>query len=215
MAGRSRVDIYRTPLLTARDAARFLAMPESTLDRWLAVDDPLVHAVEPERRGWPRIPFVGLVEAYVLRSLRELGMSLQQIEAAARLVREELDDPFALARQRVATDGVSVFVRLADDSLVQAHTRQVALREVLGDYLTYVTWDESGHPRRLRLPGYPPDADVVIDPGFGWGAPVLARSKVHVEALVELWRAGEPISGIAEEYDLPARTVEHVLQRAA
>lgn len=211
------LDVFRTPLLTARDTAGFLNMPESTLDRWLATptDTPLVHAVMPERRGWPRIPFVGVVEAYVLRSLRDLGLRLKWIEDAARLVREEFDDPYALAQKRIATDGVAVFVRMADESLIQSHDRQEAIRVVLEHHLRYITWDSLGEPRRLRLPGYPPDADVIIDPAFAWGGPVLAESKVSVEALAQMWRAGETIAGIAEEYDLPELTVEHVLQRAA
>ena len=63
-------DVYRTPLLTARETARHLRMPESTLNVWLAKPStaPLVHSVTPEKRGWPRVPFVGIIEAYVLRS---------------------------------------------------------------------------------------------------------------------------------------------------
>ena len=47
------MDRYATPLLTARETARVLKMPESTLDTWLAVPagTPLVHAVPPEKRG--------------------------------------------------------------------------------------------------------------------------------------------------------------------
>ena len=70
-------DVYRTPLLNARETARHLRMPESTLNVWLAKPStaPLVHSVTPEKRGWPRVPFVGIIEAYVLRSLRQLGVS--------------------------------------------------------------------------------------------------------------------------------------------
>ncbi|MEP6816583.1 MAG: DUF433 domain-containing protein [Marmoricola sp.] len=50
----------------------------------------------------------------------------------------------------------------------------------------------------------------MIDPRFGWGAPVLARSKVPVDALVSLWKNGESISAVSEEYDLPADVVEKV-----
>jgi uncharacterized protein (DUF433 family) len=67
----------------------------------------------------------------------------------------------------------------------------------------------------LRLPQYPARAEVVIDPSFSWGAPVLAKSKVPVDALVSLWRTGEPISVVADEYDLPADVVEDVLRQAA
>ncbi|MFD7156359.1 DUF433 domain-containing protein [Kribbella sp. NPDC059898] len=210
-------DIYEAPLLTAREAARTLKMPESTLDSWLADGSrpSLVHAVRPERRGWPRVPFVGVVEAYVLRTLRELGFSMPDIRRAADLVRSEFQDPYALARERIATDGVGLFVRVADQSVIHARDDQIAFPEVIAEYLTYISWDAEGNPARLRLPQYPAGAEVVIDPSFGWGAPVLAKSKVPVEALVSLWRTGEPISVVAEEYDLPADVVEDVLRQAA
>lgn len=211
-------DIYRTPLLTARESARYLKMPESTLDSWLADDSrqPLVHAVLPERRGSPRVPFVGIIEAYVLRTLREqLGFSMPDIRKAADLARSDFDDPYALASERIATDGVGLFVRVADESVVHARDRQIAIPEVISEYLTYITWDATGSPERLTLPQYPAEAEVIIDPRFGWGAPVLARSKVPVEALVSLWRTGEPMSAVADEYDLPADVVENVLRQAA
>ncbi|WP_405062726.1 DUF433 domain-containing protein [Kribbella sp. NBC_01505] len=211
------LDTYETPLLTAREAARYLKMPESTLDSWLVggARPSLVHAVHPERRGWPRVPFVGIIEAYVLRTLRELGFSMPEIRRAADLVRSEFDDPYALASERIASDGVGLFVRVADESLVHARDRQVAFSEVIAEYLTYISWDSAGSPARLRLPQYPAQAEVVIDPRFGWGAPVLAKSKVPVDSLVSLWRTGESISLVAEEFDLPANVVEDVLRQAA
>jgi len=210
-------DIHTTPLLTAREAARCLKMPESTLDTWLAGGSgrALVHAVDPERRGWPRVPFVGLIEAYVLRVLRELNFTMPDIRRAADLVRRHFDDPYALASQRIATDGVGLFVRVADESVVHARDRQVAIPEVISDYLTYSTWDTDGKPAQLRLPQYPSEAEVIVDPRFGWGAPVLAKSKVPVEAMVSLWRTGESISAVAEEYELPVDVVENVLRQAA
>ena len=45
------IDYYSTPILTARETARYLGLPESTLDVWLLERDksPLIHAVQPER----------------------------------------------------------------------------------------------------------------------------------------------------------------------
>ncbi|MGO4256527.1 DUF433 domain-containing protein [Marmoricola sp. RAF53] len=210
-------DVYATPILTARETARYLKMPESTLDAWLASahDQPLVHAVHPAKRGWPRVPFVGVVEAHVLRALRDLGMSMSDIRRAADLVRQEFDDPYALARKRIATDGVALFVKIADDALIHARDHQVAIADVLADHLTYVDWDDAGNPQRLRLRDFPAGADVVIDPRFGRGSPVLAASKVRVEDIVSLWRTGEPITSVADEYGLTTELVEDVLRRAA
>jgi uncharacterized protein (DUF433 family) len=211
------IDSYRTPLLTARETARYLKMPESTLNVWLSVgsDEPLVHAVRPERRGWPRVPFVGIVEAHVLRALRAGGMPMGEIRKAAAIVRSEFDDPYALAKRRIATDGVAVFVRLADESLIRARDHQHAIREVLEQHLHDIDWDDTGTAIRLRLHQYPSSAEVVIDPRFGWGSPVLAASKVKVEDVVALWRTGEPIRAVAEEYDLTESVVEDVLRQAA
>jgi len=90
------MDTYSAPLMTARDAAAHLQMPESTLDVWLADkrgDEPLVPSVAPERRGWPRVTFAGLIEAHVLRALRELDFKMDEIRSIAAIVRDEFRRP--------------------------------------------------------------------------------------------------------------------------
>jgi uncharacterized protein (DUF433 family) len=210
-------DYYSKAILTARETARYLGMPESTLDAWLldSGKSPLVHAVQPQRRGWPRVPFVGVIEAYVLRALRDLQLPMDEIRKAAELVREEFNDPYALAHQRIVTDGVALFVRMADESYVHARDRQIAMADVLRDHLKRIDWDSDGNARRLHLRDFPAAADVIIDPRFGWGAPVLAQSKVKIEDLVTLWRNGERFATIADEYGLTVDVVEDVLRRAA
>ena len=208
---------YTQPILTARETARYLGMPESTLDVWLLDrgQQALVHAVRPERRGWPRVPFVGVVEAYVLRAFRDLKVPMDDIRRAAELVREEFDDPYALAHRRIATDGVALFVRMADESFVHARDRQLAFPEVLREHLRYIEWDSDGNAQRLHLRNFPQAADVIIDPRFGWGSPVLADTKVKIEDLVTLWRMGEKFTTIADEYGLTVDVVEDVLRLAA
>ncbi|MGL5866131.1 MAG: hypothetical protein ACRCYX_09710 [Dermatophilaceae bacterium] len=211
------IDYYSTPILTARETARYLGMPESTLDVWLRVrgEESLVHTVRPNRRGWPRVPFVGVIEAYVLRALRDLKLPMDEIRTAAEFVRREFDDPYALAHRRIVTDGAALFVRLADQSYVHPLDRQIAIAEVLEQHLRRIEWGADGNATRLHLVDFPAAADVIIDPRFGWGAPVLGRSKVKVDDLVALWRSGERLAGIADEYGLAVDVVEDVLRRAA
>lgn len=211
------MDIYNTPLLTARDAAAHLQMPESTLDLWLAdnrQDIPLVHSVTPERRGWPRVPFVGLIEAHVLRSLRDLDFTMDEICRVAAIVRKEFDDPYSLAKKRIASDGASLFAELADKSLVNQH-HQGPFREVIADHLQFIHWDDEGKPSQLRLSQYPASAEVIIDPRFGWGRPVMAASKIPVSAVVDLWHSGEPMDVVASEFDLSRDVVEDICRIAA
>ena len=142
-------------------------------------------------------------------------MSMDDIRAAAQVVRDEFDDPYALARKRIATDGVTLFVRLADESVVHARSRQHAFREILDGYLRYIDWGRDGTANRLHLRHFSTAADVIIDPRFSWGVPVLADTKVRVSDLVNLWRTGERITTVAEEYGLSVDVVEDVLRQAA
>ena len=72
------MDKFGEPLLTRQETAHHLRIPQSTLNSWLreeAGGAPLVHMIRPERRGGPALPFIAVVEAYVLRSLRDLRLS--------------------------------------------------------------------------------------------------------------------------------------------
>lgn len=102
------VDKFADPLLTAAEASRHLGIPRSTMQSWLKDDapgGPLVHEVPARKRGYPTIPFVAVIEAYVLRSLRDLGLSKGMIRQAVLEAREAFGTPFGLASKRIVTDG--------------------------------------------------------------------------------------------------------------
>lgn len=213
-----KIDKFTTPILTPAETARHLAMPASTLYYWLsetADGGPLVHRVAPEKRGAPSIPFVAVIEAYVLRSLRELGLTKKAIRQAAEQVRRDFNTPYGLATRRVATDGVDIFIEYAPDEMLRSHDRQMPFRDLLMDYLKYISWDGGEEfPSRLTLRRYPEFAPVIIDPRFGWGAPVLEESKAPVDAIVGLWRAGEPMAVVADEYGMTRDAVEAICRAA-
>ena len=212
------VDKFTDPLLTPHETARHLVIPTAMVYYWLnekANGEPLVHGVRPEKRGWPSVPFIAVVEAYVLRSLRDLGLTKSKIRDAAAAVRKEFDTPYGLATKRIATDGIDIFVHYADDDIVRAGDNQRPIREVISNYLQYIKWDKSdSFPARLRLRQYPDVAPVVIDPRFGWGAPVIESTKVPVDAVVNLWLAGEPLEDVAYEYDMTREQVEAICRTA-
>jgi uncharacterized protein (DUF433 family) len=213
------VDKFNDPLLTPKETARYLQIPVSTMYSWLAEDaagTPLVHRIDPQRHGWPSVPFVAVIEAYVLRSLRDLGLTKETIRKAAASVRHEFETPYGLATKRIATDGVDIFVQYANDELARAHDGQMPAREIIDGYLRYISWDVADDfPATLRLRQYPDIAPVIIDPRFGWGTPVLASTKVSVDTVVALWRAGEPLEVVAEEYGLTRDAVEAICRLAA
>lgn len=211
------VDKFQDPILTPLEAARHLQINKRTMYRWLnerAAGEPLVHAVRAEKQGWPSVPFVAVVEAYVLHSLRELGLSFPKIREAAGAVRREFNEPYGLATKRIATDGLEIFVDYAGD-LARARDGQRPIRKVIEDYLRFITWDaEDETPLRLRLKQYPDVAPVVIDPRFGWGSPVVASNKIRVDAIVGLWQAGESLETVGYEYGLSRDEVEAICRVA-
>ncbi|MGW3428734.1 DUF433 domain-containing protein [Streptomyces melanosporofaciens] len=212
------VDRFSDALLSVQETARHLDIPDRTLQRWLhhesAAGSPLVHGVQPVKRGWPSIPFVAIVEAYVLRSLRGY-LSMPKIREAAEAVRLAFGDEYGRATRRIATDGVDIFVEYADGDLARARDGQRPIREVITGYLRYIAW-ESGdqYPYQLRLRQYPDVAPVIIDPRFGWGAPVVAENRVQVDAIVSLWEAGESLEAVADEYGLTRDQVEAICRIA-
>jgi uncharacterized protein (DUF433 family) len=106
-------------------------------------------------------------------------------------------------------------VRMADESYLHVRDHQIAISHVLEEHLKRIEWGSDGNAKRLPLRNFPASAEVIIDPRFGWGSPVLGQSKVKVEDLVTLWRNGERFAAIADEYGLPVDVVEDVLRRAA
>lgn len=212
------VDKFHDPLLTPKETARHLQIPQSTLYYWLAEEadgTPLVHRVTPERRGWPSVPFVAVVEAYVLRSLRDLGLRKHKIRDAAEAVRREFKTPYGLATRKIVTDGVDIFLDYADGDIARVGDQQRPIREVLDGYLRYIGWDSNDEfASTLKLRQYPDVAPVIIDPRFGWGAPVIEANHVPVDAVVDMWLAGDSLEDVAFEYDLTPEQAESICRAA-
>lgn len=210
------VDIFKDPLFTPAEVSSYLKIPKSTVYNWLKAEPgvtPLVHHLEPEHRGAASVPFASLIEAFVLRALRnELKFSKRQIADTVADVRKEFGVDFALASKRIATDGIDIFIEHNDGVYARVGDHQSLIRDVVGDYLRYIVWapgDE--YASRLRLRSFDESvAPVIIDPRFGWGAPVVERNKVPVQAIIDLWAAGEPMSVVADEYGLSEAEAEEI-----
>ncbi|MFI6346420.1 DUF433 domain-containing protein [Streptomyces sp. NPDC050560] len=210
-------DRFTEGLLTQAETSFHLQIPPSTLGDWLngkAAGAPLVHQVEPVRSGQPSVPFVAVAEAYVLRSLRTMGLRMREIREAAEAVRDAFGTPYGLVSRRIATDGVDIFVEHGLDDLRRARDGQAPIREVVDRYLRYLSWEaDDDFPSSLQLQQYGDTVPVLLDPRFGHGLPVVAANRVPVKALIDLWEAGESVENIAYEYDMEPDQVDE-LRRA-
>jgi len=218
-------DIRRMPLYTAAEAARFLRLPASTVRAWAfgqgyKVNDqprrfqPVISAADPKGR---RLSFVNLVELLVLAAIRmDHQVELKQVRSAVEFLRKKFPSPHPLADNDFQTNGIDLFVEKYGKLLNISRDGQIAIKEIIQQYLQLVERDASGVPFKLHLPrradAPEPLVAVVIDPERGYGRPVLDGRGIRTEVVIERFQAGESITSLANDYGLSAATVEDILR---
>jgi uncharacterized protein (DUF433 family) len=204
---------FDVPLFTRAETATHLRLAPSTLNDWLRSGTLLT--VGDSRRGETIVPFISLVEAHVLQHLRGAGLSLRAIRDATKSLRKEFSRPYPLAWKGLAHDGTDLLRDLADHdqdpSWERVRDRQGGIQGVVELGLQPVTWAPDDYASRLKLVAYE-GADVIVDPRFSFGQPILERTGVRVEDVVDLARAGEPYSVIADEFGIDTTDVEALVR---
>jgi uncharacterized protein (DUF433 family)/transposase-like protein len=231
----SALDRFSSPLYTVAEAARYLDVPASTLASWAkgyrrarrgrpeVTGSPVLTTVTSPVRG-PVIPFVGLAEGLVLTAMRRAGVPLQRIRPALARLDEELGLQHALASSRLYTDGAEVLYDYAETGededaaraardLVIVRSDQRVFNEVFDAYLRRLEFADDGYVQLIRLPAYEV-AEVVVDPDRGFGQPIFARGGARLEDALALFRAGEPLDVVAEEYGVPRAELEDAVRIA-
>ncbi len=231
------VDRFSDPLYTASEAARYLGLPSTTFARWAygyavqhdarpdTVAGPVVTSLPAQAVRGRTIPFVGLAEGYTLAAIRSSGVSLQRVRPALSRLHEEMGIAHALASRRLFTDGVEVLfdyaarttapsVEAATHELVVVRNGQRVLNDVVESYLRRVEFGPDGYAEVLPLPGYTA-AELVADPGRGFGHPVFVRGGARLEDVLAMFYGGESLTVVAEEFGVPMNQLEDALRIAA
>jgi uncharacterized protein (DUF433 family) len=220
---------FDTPLYTNAEAARFLGVPVSTFTTWAkgyvrrprgrhpVIGKPIVTSLDAER-GYPSIPFVGLAEAMVLAAFRRSGVSLQHIRRAVPIIEREIGIEHALASERLYTDGAVILYDYAEaeqdeelGSLTEVVSRQRVFSPIIEEYLKRITYGRDGWAARLVSPATSQPL-VLADPKRSFGQPIFIHGGVRVEDVLDRWRAGEPLTEVAEDFGVPSKDVEDILR---
>lgn len=235
------VDRFGTLLYGIGEAAGYLSLPASTLTTWAYgyerrrgagarpfQAEPIITAVRTEHRSDPAVPFIGLAEAYTLAAFRKAGVPMQRVRPAVDVLARELRLAHALASRRLYTDGAEVlydYAQHAGDTpegesareLVVVRNNQRVFSEVVEQYLQRIDFAGDGYTQLIRLPQYQV-AEVTVDPDHAFGRPRFVHGGASVDDVIDLFRAGEPVDTVAEEFGLSRDEVEdaiRVITRAA
>lgn len=207
-------------LLNMADAARFLAVPQQTFHRWArgyVSGEPLLHVLDSEHsRRTASVTFIALAEAYVLQALREAGVRLQRIRPALASLQREFGQEYVLVAPELATDGIDLlwdFARTQEGAgLIEGGTGQHVMREIVRDYLQYISWNKDRLPDQLVLRHCEP-SKVVVDVRHAFGQPRFG-SGARVADVAAMLKAGEDPEVVSDEFGVSiddVRTAARVL----
>lgn len=170
-------------------------------------------------RNFPSIPFVGLAEGMVIAAFRRTGVSLQHIRKAVSILQSEIGVDHALASRRLYTDGAVILYAYAEREdeelagLTEVVSRQQVFSPIVAQYLSRIEYGGDGWASMLVSPATARPV-VTVDPARSFGQPIFIRGAGRVEDVIDRWRAGDPLTEVAEDFGVPLEDVEDALRVA-
>lgn len=202
--------ISTSAILTRSEVAHILDLPTAKVRRWSEPRAKRPPLLTRAPRGFganpPTIPLLGLSEAAAMKYLVEQrSLTPQRLARVVTAAKEQ--DPLAFAREGFFTDGTDIF-HLLDDQLERTKDQQQTLREVLGPFLRRVNFQDrimqSFVVREL------PSANVIIDPRFASGRPIVDGDGTPIYAILDELEEGAKAGQVAEDFGLPEKVVADV-----
>lgn len=153
---------------------------------------------------------------------------MQRIRPALEELKKGLGLRFALASERLYTDGAEILfdysashpdpqVAQATRQLVVVRNNQRVFSDLIEEYLKRLEYARDGYVKLIRVPGYE-QAEIIVDPYRSSGAPIFARGGCRVKDVMYRYHAGETVQQLTAEFGVPAAQVEdaiHVASRRA
>ena len=224
--GREQVDrLRRTPAYPFIEAAHYLNMPVSTLRSWCIGQDykvsgktkrfrPLIALDGNSSEG---LSFLNLVEVHVLAAIRRIhDIPLPKVREALAFMQAKMKTMRPLVERSFQTDGVNLFVEELSSMVNVTREGQLEMKELLLAHLHRIERDPAGLPIRLfpftRTGTKEREAPVQIDPTIAFGRPCLRGRAVPTAVLADRFKAGEPMSELASDFNVTVDVIEDAIR---
>ena len=216
---------------TPAEAAKLAGTSAATVRTWLRGCEPPRHRKGPgpdgpglaPDRGPLRLSFVELIEVVVVARFRQVSrqppVTLARLDRARAYARDAFDAPFPFASVHLKEIGGRVMHEF--ETRDPARPGQLALalggQWVLPSPVRDEVDENIDFDGQLAVRWYPAGRGVklVVDPRIAGGRLCILGSGITVDTITKRWHAGEAISDLARDYDLPPADLEAILQKAA
>jgi uncharacterized protein (DUF433 family) len=159
------------------------------------------------------VGFHTLVEFYIMLQFAEAGVGTRQVLQAHKELAKKFDTPFPFAQKVVLEgihhDGKKIYLSRDGDTVTLDGTKQLNL-EFIRLFLKKLEFDGDSLAARYWPLGK--DHSIVCDPHHRFGQPVIKGTNIQAEAIHRMVLANEPISFIAELYDISENDVRDAVQ---
>ncbi len=216
MAGSAAPELWEKrlyiPSYTRKAAAHYAKVHPNTVSYWHS--GRTAGPTLPDRR--PRVPlsYLQLIEVAFVAQFRRLGVKLRALREAHGYLSQTFETEFPFATQKLETDGVHIFLAIAEYEGLGSIKRAIAadregqvwenlMREKFHEF-DY----EDGVAIRWHVDGR--DSCIAIDPRVAFGAPMVKGTPTWV--VCGRKKAGESISEIGENFNLTTREVREMLR---
>lgn len=194
------------PTYRVGEAARYAGVHHNTVSAWFFRGNPVLHG---HKHGEP-LSYLQLVEVAFVAFFRRMKVPMERIRAARMYVAQIFSEEFPFARYQFKTEGMHVLMRYhgfepfdnIEDIIVADKFGQLAWGDFLGDKFA-----EFDYEYELAMRWHPdgPNSQVVIDPRFAFGAPVVQNLPTWV--VKGRFIAGESPEEIADDFGITTEGV--------
>lgn len=208
-------------VMTAREAARQLRIPETTLIHWLEGERRRGAWYPPVLREAPtgsaEVTWGEMVEARYLREYRSRNVSMQRLRPFIADMRQRFGLPYPLAHLKPFTSGRRLLLEAQDEQhlprglrmIYEVSTGQLILDSRVIGFLERVDFSDEEDQAAERIRPAGKDSPVVIDPRIASGASTVRGTRTEI--LAEQANAGASVDEIAEDFRLPLQLVKSAL----
>ncbi|HLN94438.1 MAG TPA: DUF433 domain-containing protein [Flavobacterium sp.] len=206
-------------VFTTQEIAHILRVPYPKVRTWIKEYwDGELGKVYEKNYSWKvgnstAVGFHTLIEFYVMMQLAEAGVKTRSVLAAHKELAEKFGTTFPFAKKEVldniSTDGLKIYLRIGSDTITLDGSKQLNL-DFIKVFFRNLDFDNDMLAARFWPLGK--KHTVVVDPHRKFGQPIVDGTSIQSEAIYRMYLAHEPLSFIAEVYEISVKSVKDAIE---